>query len=85
MAARTLTLNQVVKQIKEIAEAHDQINTVFYGDFDEFLGMSADNVYPAMYFDLTTANIAGRNLNLGFSLYFFDRMLAEKSKKAKWI
>lgn len=83
MAARTLTLNQVVKQIKEIAEAHDQINTVFYGDFDEFLGMSADNVYPAMYFDLTTANIAGRNLNLGFSLYFFDRMLAEKSNETE--
>jgi hypothetical protein len=78
MAARTLTLNQVVSQIKAIAEAHQQINTVYYGDFDEFLGESADNVYPAMYFDSTNANISTRTLTLNFSLYFFDRMLPEK-------
>jgi len=78
MAARTLTLNQVVSQIKAIAEAHQQINTVYYGDFDEFLGESADNVYPAMYFDSTNANISTRTLTLNFSLYFFDRMLTEK-------
>jgi len=78
MAARTLTLNQVVKQIKAIAEAHEQINTVYYGDFDEFLGESADNVYPAMYFDSTNANISTRTLTLNFSLFFFDRMLPEK-------
>lgn len=78
MAARTLTLNQVVKQIKAIAEAHEQINTVYYGDFDEFLGESADNVYPAMYFDSTNASISANTLTLNFSLYFFDRMLPEK-------
>ncbi len=78
MAARTLTLNQVVQQIKAIAEAHEQINTVYYGDFDEFLGESADNVYPAMYFDSTNASITTRTLSLNFSLYFFDRMLPEK-------
>ncbi|CAB4152981.1 hypothetical protein UFOVP617_43 [uncultured Caudovirales phage] len=78
MAARTLTLNQVVSQIKAIAEAHQQINTVYYGDFDEFLGESADNVYPAMYFDSTNANISTRTLTLNFSLFFFDRMLPEK-------
>lgn len=78
MAARTLTLNQVVAQIKAIAEAHEQINTVYYGDFDEFLGESADNVYPAMYFDSTNASLSTRTLTLNFSLYFFDRMLPEK-------
>jgi hypothetical protein len=78
MAARTLTLNQVVSQIKAIAEAHSQINTVYYGDFDEFLGESADNVYPAMYFDSTNASLSTRTLTLNFSLYFFDRMLPEK-------
>lgn len=78
MAARTLTLNQVVKQIKAIAEAHEQINTVYYGDFDEFLGESADNVYPAIYFDSTNASISANTLTLNFSLYFFDRMLPEK-------
>ena len=78
MAARTLTLNQVVDQIKAIAEAHKQINTVYYGDFDEFLGESADNVYPAMYFDSTNASLSTRTLTLNFSLYFFDRMLPEK-------
>jgi hypothetical protein len=83
MAARTLTLNQVVNQIKAIAEAHEQINTVYYGDFDEFLGESADNVYPAMYFDSTNANIATRTLTLNFSLYFFDRMLPEKTNETE--
>lgn len=78
MAARTLTLNQVVAQIKAIAEAHEQINTVYYGDFDEFLGENADNVYPAMYFDSTNASLSTRTLTLNFSLYFFDRMLPEK-------
>lgn len=78
MAARTLTLNQVVDQIRAVAQAHEQINTVYYGDFDEFLGESADNVYPAMYFDSTNANISTRTLTLNFSLYFFDRMLPEK-------
>lgn len=78
MAARTLTLNQVVAQIKAIAQAHEQINTVYYGDFDEFLGESADNVYPAMYFDSTNASLSNRTLTLNFSLYFFDRMLPEK-------
>ena len=78
MAARTLTLNQIVNQIKQIAEAHEQINTVYYGDFDEFLGESADNVYPAMYFDSTDAQITRQVLTMNFSLYFFDRMLPEK-------
>lgn len=78
MAARNLTLNQVVSQIKQIAEAHEQINTVYYGDFDEFLGESADNVYPAMYFDSTDASLSRQVLTMNFSLYFFDRMLPEK-------
>ena len=78
MAARTLTLNQVVSQIKAIAEAHEQLNTVYYGDFDEFLGESADNVYPALYFDVLPGNISTKTLTLNFSLYFFDRMLPEK-------
>lgn len=83
MAARTLTLNQVVAQIKAVAEAHEQINTVYYGDFDEFLGESADNVYPALYFDSTNANISTRTLTLNFSLYFFDRMLPEKTNETE--
>ena len=83
MAARTLTLNQVVQQIKAIAQAHEQINTVYYGDFDEFLGESADNVYPAMYFDSTNASISTRTLTLNFSLYFFDRMLPEKTNETE--
>lgn len=78
MAAKTLTLNQIVSQIKAIAEAHEQINTVYFGDFDEFLGESADNVYPAMYFDVVPSNISTRTLTLNFSMYFFDRMLPEK-------
>jgi flagellar basal body-associated protein FliL len=34
MAAKTLTLNQIVSQVKAIAEAHQQIKNVYFGDFD---------------------------------------------------
>lgn len=81
MAARTLTLNQVTSQIRAIAEAHKQINTVKDGDLDEFLGESADNVYPAMYFDVAPSNISTRTLTLNFDLFFFDRLLPERTNE----
>jgi hypothetical protein len=83
MAARTLTLNQIVDQIKAIAEAHKQINTVKFGDLDEFLGESADNVYPAMYFDIAPSNLSTRSLNLNFDFFFFDRLLPERTNETE--
>jgi len=80
MAIKQLTLNQTIKQIRDIALSHDQINTVYFGDVWEFLAQS-DNVYPAMFYSLTGSNISGKNLAMNFSLFFLDRQLQDESNE----
>ena len=77
------TLNQVVATIQEIGQAHRQIKTVYFGNLLDFLSKGSDNVYPAMFFDLTGSSISGTTLTMDFSLYFFDRMLAEQSNETE--
>lgn len=77
------TLNQVVQTIQGLAEAHQQINTVYFGNLVDFLSKGSDNVYPAMFFDLTSSNINGTVQTMNFSLYFMDRMLAEQSNETE--
>lgn len=77
------TLNQVVKTIKDIAEAHEQINTVYFGNLPYFLSHETDNKYPAMFYDFTGSSISGTTLTLNFSLYFMDRMLAEQTNETE--
>lgn len=77
------TLNQVVKTIKDIAEAHGQIRTVYFGNLVDFLSKGSDNTYPAMFYDLTGSSISGTTLTMNFSLYFMDRMLAEQSNETE--
>jgi hypothetical protein len=78
-----MTLNQVVKTIQDIGTAHHQIETVYFGDLPDFLNRGSENIYPALYFDVTGANIVGTSLNLNFSLYFFDRMLPEETNETE--
>lgn len=75
-----LTLNQTVKLIREIAQSHNQINTIYFGDIWEFLAQP-DNVYPAMFFSLTGSSIAGKNLAMDFSLFFLDRQLQDETNE----
>jgi hypothetical protein len=77
------TLNQVVATIQAIGQAHKQINTVYFGNLLDFLSKGSDNVYPAMFFDLTGSSISGTTLTMDFSLYFLDRMLAEQSNETE--
>ena len=77
------TLNQVVATIQAIGQAHKQINTVYFGNLLDFLSKGSDNVYPAMFFDLTGSSISGTTLTMEFSLYFLDRMLAEQSNETE--
>ena len=77
------TLNQVIKQIKDLATAHAQIKSVWFGDLYDFLSRGEDNVYPAMFYDLTGASIAGREISYSFSFYFFDRVLGEQSNETE--
>lgn len=77
------TLNQVIKTVKDIAEAHDQINTVYFGNLVDFLSKGSENVYPAMFYDLTGSSISGTTLTMNFSLYFMDRMVAEQTNQTE--
>lgn len=79
MAIKQLTLNQTIKLISDLGSAHEQINTVYFGDIWEFL--KTDNVYPAMFFSLTGSSISGKQLNLDFSLFFLDRQLQDESNE----
>jgi len=81
--AQTLTLNQVVDTITQIATAHKQIKSVYFGDIADYLSKGTDNIYPSLYYDVTGANIQGKSLTLNFSLYFFDRMLAENTNETE--
>jgi hypothetical protein len=77
------TLNQVVKTITDLANAHQQIKSVYFGDFPDYLSRGTDNVYPSLYFDLTGGQIQERSVVLNFSLYFFDRMLHEETNETE--
>lgn len=81
-APRQLTLNQTVALIKQIAQAHAQINTVYFGDVWEFLAQT-DNIYPAMFYSLTGSNISSRTLSLNFSLFFLDRQIQDESNETE--
>jgi hypothetical protein len=77
------TLNQIVQTITNLANAHQQIESVYFGDFPDYLSRGTDNVYPSLYFDLTGGQIQERSLVLNFSLYFFDRMLHEETNETE--
>ena len=74
-----MTLNQVIKQIEDIGNAHQQIKTVFYGSAFDLLSKGSDVQYPVMLFDLSNASISGKVLSLSFSFFFMDRMLPEET------
>lgn len=71
-----MTLNQIIQRIKEIAEAHAQINTFFFGDADDFL--SSDVTYPACFMSIPSETISGQigqnsESRLSCTLFFMDR------------
>lgn len=76
---RQLTLNQTVQLIKELAQSHQQIDSVYFGDLWEFLNV--DNVYPALFYSLTGTSISGKILTHSFSLFFFDREIQNEKNE----
>jgi hypothetical protein len=76
-----LTLNELVKKITEIGEGHKMIKTTYYGNVFDFLAKTPDARYPAMLFDLDTANFNGQVLNVNMVFFFFDRVLAETTNE----
>lgn len=78
-----LTLNQIVGTINNLANAHKQIKSVYFGNLADYLSRGTENVYPSLFYDLTGGNIAERSVVLNFSLYFFDRMLPEDTNETE--
>jgi hypothetical protein len=78
-----MTLNQVVTTVTNLANAHEQIKSVYFGDLSDYLSRGTENIYPSLFFDLTGGNIAEKSTTLNFSLYFFDRMLPEDTNETE--
>lgn len=72
------TLNQIVESLKDIGSKHAQINTVKYGDFQNFLD-DKDIKYPLMFISYPTPSISGKELTYRFSFLFADLVLKEMS------
>jgi hypothetical protein len=77
-----MTLNQIVKELTTIGNAHEQINFVYFGDVWERLS-NGEVTYPAMFFTLNGANVAAKEIGYSFSLYFMDRMLMEETNETE--
>ncbi len=78
-----MTLNQVVTTITNLANAHEQIKSVYFGDLSDYMSRGTENIYPSLFFDLTGGNIQEKSTTLNFSLYFFDRMLPEDTNETE--
>lgn len=78
-----MTLNQLVKTITNLANAHKQIKSVYFGDLSDYLSRGTENIYPSLFFDLSGGSVGEKNVTLNFSLYFFDRMLPEDTNETE--
>jgi len=78
-----MTLNNLVTTITNLANAHEQIKSVYFGDLGDYLSRGTENIYPSLFFDLTGGNIQEKSVVLNFSLYFFDRMLPEDTNETE--
>jgi hypothetical protein len=77
-----MTLNQIVKQITEFGNNHEQIKFVYFGDVWERLS-NGEVTYPAMFFNLTDAQILAKQIQYNFSIYVMDRMLMEETNETE--
>lgn len=78
-----MTLNQIVQTLTNLANAHQQIKSVYFGDLYDYLSRGTENIYPSLYVDLVGGNVAERGITLNFSLYFFDRVLHEETNETE--
>jgi hypothetical protein len=77
-----MTLNQIVKQITEFGNNHEQIKFVYFGDVWERLS-NGEVTYPAMFFNLNDAQILTKQIQYNFSIYVMDRMLMEETNETE--
>ena len=77
-----MTLNQIVKQITQFGNNHEQIKFVYFGDVWERLS-NGEVTYPAMFFNLNDAQILAKQIQYNFSIYVMDRMLMEETNETE--
>jgi hypothetical protein len=77
-----MTLNQIIKQITEFGNNHEQIKFVYFGDVWERLS-NGEVTYPAMFFNLNDAQILAKQIQYNFSIYVMDRMLMEETNETE--
>jgi len=73
-----MTLNELIGQITEFGNNHQMIETTYFGPAMDKLA-EADVKYPMFSFDTNGGNIDGASLVLTFSMFFFDRLTADRS------
>lgn len=66
-----LTLNQVVKNLNYIGNAHNQVKTFFFGELFDFAS-SGTIQYPAMAVTLNPSQRANNTLTYSFNVYMLD-------------
>ena len=72
------TLNQIVNELKEIANQHLQINSFSAGTLDDF-ATSGDTRYPAMWVTYENAAIGEKTEAYSFTLFIVDRVKKDRS------
>ena len=68
-----MTLNEIIKRIKTICEAHEQINSFVFGDIDDRL--RGDITYPCVFMPYPSVSITGADESSSCSLFFMDKVI----------
>ena len=76
----SITLNQVVKSLNDIANNHKQINHFFFGEEWDFASSGIVNT-PAMIVVLQPSTLRTSTLDYAFKLYFGDLVQDRKSTR----
>ena len=77
-----MTLNQVVKNLNYIANAHNQINHFFFGELYNFASSGTTN-YPAMAVTVEPATYSENMLTMNFNVYILDLVHKDLSNQTE--
>lgn len=75
-----LTLNQIIKQLENVASSHANINSFTYDEPYNF-GASGDIRYPAMLVEQQPFEYSGSALTYVFNVYIMDLIKKDESDK----
>lgn len=77
-----MTLNEVIKRLERIAQAHRQVSDFFYGNIIDYLDNKKDN-YPAIVVDNSTGvlDITGKKTTMSFKIYFVSLVNVSEDTK----